>query len=412
MTIALLVISSLYALMTLALWWGWVSIPTACATVQPTVPISVVIPVRNEAQNLPHLLADLARQSYPHFDVIVADDSSTDDTVAVVRRMADGLPYTLTLLPLPDERTGAPKKRAIAQSIDIARGELILTTDGDCRVGPDWILSFASFYEEYHPKMMTGPVTFTSTKDNISANVAVQGNQSTEMSSLRAVFSQLQTIEFASLIGSGAATLALGTPTMCNGANLCYEKRVFEEVNGFAGIDHVASGDDELLMHKIAKRYPSGEHPFGEHPFGEHPFGEHPFGVRFLKSPAAIVETAPHSTWGAFYNQRKRWASKWRAYDSWQPSALAVFVFLSNIAPVLAVLGGITGAISGPMVVLIISLKTAPEFLFLRTILTFLQKGRAVRWIPITQLVYPFYVVFFGLAAQKKGFTWKGRNLQ
>ncbi len=374
MTATLLIISILYAVMTLALWWGWRYTPPARSVVHSTIPFSVIIPVRNEAENLPFLLQDLARQTYPHFEVIVADDSSTDDTVAVVRQLADGLPYTLTLLPLSDERTGAPKKRAIAQSIKMAQGDLILTTDGDCRVGPDWILSFATFYAEHQPKMMTGPVTFTS-----------------EMSSWRTLFAQLQTVEFASLIGSGAATLALGMPTMCNGANLCYEKRGFEEVNGFAGIDHVASGDDELLMHKIAKRYPDD--------------------VKFLKNREAIVETAPHGSWRAFYNQRKRWASKWRAYDSWHPSALAVFVFVSNMAPVFSVIGCIAGVISLPMVLLIIGLKTVPEFLFLRAVLRFLQKNRAVRWIPITQLVYPFYVLFFGLAAQKKGFVWKGRNL-
>ncbi|MCY7359933.1 MAG: glycosyltransferase, partial [Rudanella sp.] len=241
MTVILLIISILYATMTLALWWGWGRVPTIRSVVQPIVSISVIIPVRNEAENLPFLLQDLARQTYSHFEVIVADDSSTDDTVAVVRQLADGLPYTLTLLPLTDERTGAPKKRAIAQSIKIAQGDLILTTDGDCRAGPDWVLSFATFYTEHKPKMITGPVTFTSA-----------------MSAWQTLFSQLQTVEFASLIGSGAATLALGMPTMCNGANLCYEKRVFDEVKGFAGIDHVASGDDELLMHKIAKQYPSG----------------------------------------------------------------------------------------------------------------------------------------------------------
>lgn len=376
MMIIVLIISILYAIMTLALWWGWRSVQRSTASLgRSVVHISVIIPVRNEAQNIVHLLADLAQQTYPHFEVIVADDSSTDDTVAVVRQLADGLPYTLTLLPLTDERTGAPKKRAIAQSIKMAQGDLILTTDGDCRVGPDWVRSFAEFYAEHQPKMITGPVTF-----------------SAEMSSWETVFAQLQTVEFASLIGSGAATLALGMPTMCNGANLCYEKRVFEEVNGFAGIDHVASGDDELLMHKIAKRYPGH--------------------VLFLKNPAAIVHTAPHGTWQAFYNQRKRWASKWRAYDSWQPSALAIFVFVSNMAPVFAVIGFIAGAISLPMVLLIIGLKTGPEFLFLRAVLRFLQKKRAVRWIPLTQLVYPVYVLFFGLAAQKKGFVWKGRNLK
>ncbi|KAB7727695.1 glycosyltransferase [Rudanella paleaurantiibacter] len=390
MSTILLIISALYALMTLILWWGWRRIPYAQTTPTTDGPlISVVIPVRNEADNLPHLLADLARQTYTRFEVIVADDSSTDTTVAVVQALLNDLPYTLHLLPLPNEKTGAPKKRAIAESIRIAQGELILTTDGDCRVGPDWVRSFAAYYRQHHPRMMTGPVTFTDSSmkpgwtDDISPN---------ERSSANRVFGQLQTVEFSSLIGSGAATLALNNPTMCNGANLCYEKRVFEEVNGFAGIDHVASGDDELLMHKIARRYPGG--------------------VQFVKNRGAIVQTAPHSSWAAFYQQRKRWASKWRAYESWHPSALAVFVFVSNAAPVLAVLGGTAGAIVWPTVLLIIGLKTIPEFIFLRAILRFLQKPQAVWWIPATQLVYPFYVLLFGLAAQQKGFTWKGRSLK
>ncbi len=400
----LLIFSSLYATMTALLWWGWVvsavrrygiirhsreanladsapNWPSGHAGKfrsdgPPALQFSVIIPVRNEAENLPHLLHDLAHQTYPHFEVIVADDSSTDNTVALVRQLQQELSYPLHLLPLLDERTGAPKKRAIAASIDLAQGDLILTTDGDCRVGPDWLLSYAECYTEptrrtAPPRMMTGPVTFTPTGG---------------------VFAQLQIVEFASLIGSGAATLALGMPTMCNGANLCYEKRVFREVNGFAGIDHVASGDDELLMHKIAKRYPGG--------------------VRFVQDGRAIVRTASNQTWQAFYNQRKRWASKWRAYDSWQPSALAVFVFLSNMAPVLAVLGGMLGWFSWLTVAVILALKCGLEFLFLRAVLRFLQQDRAVWWIPITQLVYPVYVLFFGLAAQKKGFTWKGRKLK
>lgn len=371
MSVILLGFGVLYALMTLVLWWGWTRIRTAhSAPPRSTVHISVVIPVRNEAENLPHLLADLAHQTYPHFEVIVADDSSTDNTVARVRELTPTLPYPLQLLTLTDEPTLAPKKRAIAQSIRLAKGELIVTTDGDCRVGPDWLLSFATFYEQHQPKMITGPVTFTYPTG---------------------IFSSLQTVEFASLIGSGAATLALGMPTMCNGANLCYEKRVFEEVNGFAGIDQVASGDDELLMHKIAEQFPGQ--------------------VRFLKNPAVIVRTAPHQNWRAFYQQRKRWASKWRAYRSWKPSALAVFVFLSNMMPVVSVWLAAMGLIEWPLVGLLVGLKLVPEYLYLRTILRFLQQPRSVRWIPLTQFVYPFYVLFFGLAAQKKGFSWKGRKL-
>lgn len=375
MVTALLIISFLYALFTVTLWLAWLRMPTfrpAAASVVTNGPtITVIIPVRNEAGNIENLLDDLCHQTYPRFEVIVADDSSTDNTLAIVQRYVSHTPYPLRLLPLTDERTASPKKRAISQSIARATGDLIVTTDGDCRVGPDWLLSIAAFYGQTGAKLISGPVTFLANST---------------------VFDSLQTVEFASLIGSGAATMRLGQPTMCNGANLCYEKRVFADVGGFAGLDHLASGDDEFLMHKVAARYPGG--------------------VRFLKSAEAIVQTGPHRSWKAFYQQRKRWASKWRAYESWLPTGLAVFVFLSNAAPVVAVLGWLLGFLNGNATLVVVGLKVIPEFLFLRQILVFLRKGSSVSAIPMTQLIYPFYVVFFGLVAQKKGYRWKGRNLE
>ncbi|GAB3012847.1 glycosyltransferase [Spirosoma pulveris] len=372
MTIILLVISGLYALFTFVLWIAWLRIPTIHPSAQTTGGplITVVIPVRNEADNILNLLDDLSRQTYASFEVIIADDSSTDATLAIVREYAQSASFTVRPLPLTNERTASPKKRAITQSIAMATGELILTTDGDCRVGPNWLASFAAFQRQTGARLLSGPVTFTDG---------------------RTVFDALQTVEFSSLIGSGACTMQLGVPTMCNGANLCYVKDVFAEVGGFAGFDHLASGDDEFLMHKISARYSDG--------------------VRFLKSPEAIVRTGTHQTWRGFYNQRKRWASKWRAYDSYLPSLLAVFIFLCNVVPIVAVLGWWLNYLNGNVTLLVIGLKLVPEFLFLRQILVFLQKKSSVNVIPLTQFVYPFYVIFFGLAAQGKGYHWKGRNL-
>jgi cellulose synthase/poly-beta-1,6-N-acetylglucosamine synthase-like glycosyltransferase len=372
MTIFLLLISGLYAFFTGTLGLTWHRMPSFRTKNRGVTgpAITVIIPVRNEADTIGNLLDDLSRQTYAHFEVIVADDSSTDTTLAIVQRYALTASFSLRPLPLTNERTTSPKKRAITQSIALATGTLIVTTDGDCRVGPEWLATIADFYGQTDAKLIAGPVTFT-------------GGET--------LFDALQVVEFASLIGTGACTLALGTPTMCNGANLCYEKRVFADVNGFSGIDHLASGDDELLMHKIAARYPQG--------------------VRFLKSPAAIVRTNPHTTWQGFYHQRKRWASKWRAYDSYLPSLLAVFVFLSNAAPVVAVVGWLFGFLNGNATLVVIALKLLPEFLFLRQILVFLQKKSSVSVIPLTQIVYPLYVLFFGLVAQGKGYRWKGRDL-
>lgn len=372
MTVFLLAISVLYALFTITLCVAWSRIPTFKPVALPLpddLPlITVVVPVRNEAANLPALLDDLNRQTYARFEVIIADDASTDATLAIARTYP--VRFTLTALPLPDIRVASPKKRAITASIAIATGTLIVTTDGDCRVGPRWLETIARFYAQTGAKLISGPVTFATEKS---------------------VFAYLQTVEGSSLIGSGACTLALGFPTMCNGANLCYEKRVFTEVDGFAGVDHLASGDDELLMHKIAVRYPGG--------------------IQFLKQADAIVSTGPHESLRAFYQQRKRWASKWRAYSRWEPSALAVFIFLSNAAGPLAVISWWAGWISGPAALFVVLVKVLPEFWLLRQFLVFLQKKSSVGWIPLTQVLYPFYVVFFGLVAQGKGFEWKGRKL-
>ena len=372
MTLFLLAVSLLYAFFTFLLWTTWLRMPSFTPGIAGTNSsfITVIIPVRNEANNITQLLDDLSKQTYHQFEVIVADDASTDDTAQLVRQYAKGTTFALHLLSLGNERTASPKKRAITQSIQQAKGNLIVTTDGDCRVGPEWLETIAAFYTQTGAKLISGPVTFTKE---------------------RGLFDTLQTVEFASLIGSGACTMLMGYPTMCNGANLCYEKNVFAEVGGFTGVDHLASGDDEFLMHKIASRYPDG--------------------VRFLKNAEAIVQTGPHRSWNAFYNQRKRWASKWKAYASYGPSVLAVFVFLSNAAPVLALLGWLGGYLTGNMVLLVLVLKVIPEFLFLCQILVFLRKKSAVWSIPLTQVIYPMYVLFFGLVAQGKGYVWKGRKL-
>ncbi len=373
--ILLLFLAGSYATFTLALWLTWLRLPVFLQPDDTTPPattrLTVIVPVRNEASNIHALLDDLSQQTYRNFEVIVADDASTDATANIVRQYALTVSFPLQLLTLIDAGVASPKKRAISQSIKLATGHLIVTTDGDCRVEPGWLATYAAFYEETRAKLMFGPVTFTTTDS---------------------VFDSLQTVEFASLIGSGACTLAWGKPTMCNGANLCYEKAIFAEVGGFVGFDHLASGDDEFLMHKIATAYPGS--------------------VRFLKSPATIVTTAPHHSWRAFYNQRKRWASKWRAYDSVVPSVLAVLVFCWNMTPVVAVVGWLLNGINGNTALLVVGLKLVPEWLFLRQVLLFLRKRSGISYIPLTQILYPFYVIFFGIAAQTKGYRWKDRNLK
>ncbi len=340
--------------------------------------LSVIVVVRNEAENIVHLLEDLNRQTYPanKFEVIIADDSSTDDTFALVEKYIPKAAYPLTIFHLPtDASTLSPKKKGITQAISLAQGELIVTTDGDCRVHANWLALIEEAYQSRQAKLISGAVTFE------------QENTLLE---------KMQTIEFASLTGSGACALQWNFPTMCNGANLAYSKAAFVAVDGFAGIDHLASGDDELLMHKIAQKYPHQ--------------------LFFIKNPASVVRTRAQVSLGALYQQRKRWASKWKAYQDWKVSLLAVFIFLSNGCLLLA--GSLTLAGVYPFWVFILQVlvKFGVESLPLALFLAYLQPSpqaiRRIMLIPLVQLVYPFYVTFFGLVVQKKGFEWKGRKMK
>jgi cellulose synthase/poly-beta-1,6-N-acetylglucosamine synthase-like glycosyltransferase len=362
-----------YGIFTIVLFALWQILPSRSK--KPATPadfLSVIIPVRNEQDNIGNLLTDLEQQYFPYeqFEVLVVDDGSTDQTAALVRRISQQTACSIKLISLPDLPVSAPKKRAIETAMQQARGNLIVTTDGDCRVRPGWLQAISDCHRTTRAKLISGPVSFFEE---------------------RSFTDFLQTVEFSSLIGSGASAIAAGFPSLCNGANLAYEKQAFIDVGGYEGVRHIASGDDEFLMHKIAATYPGS--------------------VRFLKNPEAIVSTKAHQNWTLFFRQRKRWASKWKHYQSKTPLLLALYVFACNLALILALLLYLSGNLSTNQFGTLLLIKCAPEWLFLGTILQFLRKPRAIFFIPFTQIIYPFYVCFFGLIAQKPEYEWKGRKL-
>ncbi|MBX9852509.1 MAG: glycosyltransferase [Cytophagaceae bacterium] len=369
-----LILTTLYVLFVLVLLMGWVSIPRFITdkTSDKTTFISVVIAVRNEEAGILHLLKDLELQSYPlrKFEVIVADDHSTDHTAALVKSFSDRSELQVKLLSLSAMNGASGKKKAIEKAIEEAQGDLIITTDGDCTVGPDWINAIQDFYIKNKATMIIGPVTFIE-KENL--------------------FTQIQKIEFASLIGSGAACLQLGIPNMCNGANLAFEKKAFYEVKGYEGNEAVPSGDDEFLMHKISAAFPGK--------------------VVFLKGKEAIVYTPAIQTLKDFKNQRVRWASKWSFYKVINIKVLAVFIFLINFSIPLFFVFCLCGLLPEVLFAEQLLIKMIVEFVFLNRVSLFL--GGRIKFIPflILQVIYPLYVIYFALAGLRGCYEWKGRTL-
>jgi cellulose synthase/poly-beta-1,6-N-acetylglucosamine synthase-like glycosyltransferase len=364
----------LYLVFVVTLLFFWLKIPAVIAEssdLSPSTFLSVIIAARNEENNIGKLLSDLQNQKYPAnlLEVIVVNDSSTDQTAELVKDFSNTNTLNLTLLNSVSFTFLSGKKAALQTGINAAKGELIVTTDADCRVGKNWLNCLEAFYSIRKPKFISGPVSFLA--DN-------------------SVFSRLQNIEFASLVASGAATLKAGYPTMCNGANLAFERKAFFEVGGYKENEHIASGDDEFLFHKMYKAFPHK--------------------VVFLKAKEAIVKTTPAKTLSGFYSQRKRWASKWDGYQLASPRLVAFFVFFINFSFIFIYPFLLADILSFRLFLLICCLKCLLELMFLYPVLRFFEKSIDWPVFLLLQFIYPFYVSFFAFSGKrKKKYLWKGR---
>ncbi|SHL78995.1 glycosyltransferase [Hymenobacter psychrotolerans] len=335
---------------------------------------SVLIAARNEAENLPLLLADLRRQTLPapQFEVLIVDDHSTDATAEVAAADSGAVEVrVIRLAEVPGAGTG--KKAALQAALAQARAPWVVCTDADCRLHPDWLRSYAALLAEAGPEVrfVSGPVLLTGPETWLAS---------------------LSGLEFAGLVGTGAASIGAGLPTMCNGANLAYHRDAFAAVAGFAGNEHLASGDDEFLMHKLHAAFPGS--------------------IRFLKHPAALVRTAGPPTLAALLRQRVRWASKWRHYRHPASQRLAVLVLLANVALAAGALALPWLPVLAPWAATAWLLKLGADVWFLSPVLRFLGRRRWLWWVPVLQLAYAPYALAVGLAGLRGGYVWKGRAVK
>ena len=358
-----------YSLLIIYYWQSWKSIPGFDPSGKtPTTKISVIIPARNEEENIGTLLQALQQQTYSRefFEVIVVDDNSTDATTRVVENFPG-----VKILRIKEDQINSYKKKAIETGIAAATGSLIVTTDADCLPPPGWLNTIAAFKEEKNAILIAAPVI---------------------LSSNHTFLHEFQVMDFMALQGITAAAVHKKFHNMCNGANLAYERNAFYEVNGFTGIDHIASGDDMLLMQKIANRFPGK--------------------ICYLKSTGAIVSTQPMKTWKEFFNQRRRWASKVNSYKDIKIFLVLILVYLFNFSFLVLLISGwwdrrYWAWLAGAWV-----LKTLVELPFFYSLNRFFNKNLNLINFFFFQPFHIAYTIIAGLLGQFGKYEWKGRMVK
>ena len=357
-----------YSSLVIFYWLAWKS---AQEFVPPprtlTTSVSVIIPARNEEKNIASLLRALQQQNYPPelVQVIIANDQSTDNTAIIAKS------FGTTVVDLKKESLRAHKKRAIEQAIAIATGDLVITTDADCVPPPNWIQTIVSFREVNKSQFIAAPVVF-------------ENNSS--------VLQIFQSLDFLVLQGITGAAVTKKVHSMCNGANLAYGKNAFIMVNGFDGIDHIASGDDMLLMHKIWTQFPDQVH--------------------YLKSKEAVVVTQPASTWRDFFHQRIRWASKAIFYDDKRIFLALLLVYLFNLSFLVLVVAGFWLHLLWVYLIILLLAKTGVEFPLIYSVAKFYNKQPLLKYFLFLQPLHIGYTILIGLLGQFGKYEWKGRRVK
>ncbi|HEV8283479.1 MAG TPA: glycosyltransferase [Chitinophagaceae bacterium] len=358
-----------YSILIIYYWQSWESTPEFFAKANsPSSNISVIIPARNEEENIGKLLTALQNQTYPKnlFEVIVVNDHSTDNTAEIVKKFQN-----TALLELKGDNINSHKKKAIDQGVNVASGNLIITTDADCIPSPVWLETIALFHQENNSVFIAAPVTYQSNSSFIEI---------------------FQALDFLTLQGVMGASVYKKIHSMCNGANLAYEKKAFFEVEGFKGIDKIASGDDMLLMHKIWKKFPTQ--------------------INYLKSKQAIVFTKPMKRWKEFFNQRIRWASKARFYNDKRIFWVLLLVYLFNLSFLALLIAGIWDLKFIGWLLLLWVAKTIIEFPFVYSVAKFFDQKSLLKYFFFFQPFHIAYTIIAGWLGQFGKYEWKGRRVK
>ncbi|HRO43717.1 MAG TPA: glycosyltransferase [Flavipsychrobacter sp.] len=340
----------------------------------PKTRVSVIIPARNEAHNISKCISSILANDYPNglLDIIVVDDHSTDKTFETVHAFQEENVRCLKLEDyLQGQQINSYKKKALETGIAHSNGELIVTTDADCSAPATWLKNIAALYEQQQSVMIVAPVAFTSNGSVVQI---------------------FQSLDFMTMQGITAAAHRLQLGGMSNGANLAFSKNAFFEVDGYTGVDHLASGDDYLLMMKMQKAFPNK--------------------IGYLKSANAIVQTAPQPDWKSFFNQRMRWASKSGKYDDKKLTAILLLVYLFNVSLVVLFIAGFFQSLYLLLLAGALMIKTASELFFLLRVSIFFGKTRELLWFPLLQPLHILYIVSAGLMGFVGKYNWKDRSVK
>ncbi|MCX8054586.1 MAG: glycosyltransferase [Ignavibacteria bacterium] len=230
--------------------------------------VCVLVPARNEEETIEQCLISLASSNYPKekFEIIAIDDRSSDNTLSIMQKVAAKFD-NIKVLSIKDEQQKQNlrgKAGALHFGAEVAKGEILLMTDADCIVHPEWIRTIAKNYEDEHIGLVA---SFT----------LVDGKR---------LFDIIQSVEWIYMNTMASAGVALNIPLGCYGNNLSVRRKVYEEIGGYKKIPFSVTEDLSLLK---------TVHNCGH-------------SLHYVTDINGTVTTRPCKTFTEYISQHRRWA--------------------------------------------------------------------------------------------------------
>ncbi len=332
---------------------------------------SVIIPFRNEAKNLEPLLQSFVDLDYPktQFEIILVNDFSSDNYKPIIAKFKTDLP-NLTCIDSEVSDT-SPKKAALTLGISKSQFDWILTTDADCIVPKNWLKAYNQKIIKDAPLFIAGLVKFKLSKSFLN---------------------HFQCLDLLSLQATLLGTFGLKKPMLCHGANVCYAKSLFYDLNGFKSHQNIASGDDMFLL--------------------EAAFKKHPDKLSVLNSLEAVVTTNSEPNLKALLSQRTRWAAKATSYKNSTIKMIGVIVFAMNLLLISLAVLSVLGLFSSKLFGLIFLVKFNIDALILYPMARFFKQETVIKSYVLSSFLYPLFSVTSVFLGFTKGYTWKERQFK
>lgn len=333
---------------------------------------SIIIPFRNEADNLACLLKSISKLNYPieKFEILLINDNSRDGFRLILNTFIEEHSHLNIKIIENNRKSSSPKKDAIETGIQHSKFEWILTTDADCIVPIFWLRTYNAFILKNEPYFIAGPVAFSKPVSFLD---------------------HFQQLDLSALIGSTIGGFGIKKPFMCSGANLCYRKDIFIQLNGFVGNNHLASGDDVFLLEKTHEHFPNK--------------------VSYLKSYDALVYTSTEKSISKLIQQRIRWASKATSYSSHYSKLVSFIVFLSNLIFAYCLLFLFFSKNFSPFYFALVISKIIVDFIIIWIALSLGKNEKSILWHPIIVLLHPLFIVSIAIfAIFSSKYNWKNRT--